>query len=229
MLFSSAVSHLRQQWIGAVALFLVVAGGTAYAANTVFSTDIVDGQVKTVDLATGAIVTAKIADGAVTSAKVLDGTLQGRDVADNSLKGADIDESSLAGVGGGSMQASRNVASGTFVPDKCPATTATFCSGWFYQYEPSERLTFFKDASGIVHLQGQAFCFSDYPPQCAYGNEIFVLPTGFRPAGQLWFDTDGTGHTRAVVEIAANGMVSLRSGDPTGHLEFSGISFRPAS
>ena len=228
-MFSSAVSHLRQQWLGAVALFLVVAGGTAYAANTVFSTDIVDGQVKTSDLGALAVTSGKLADDAVTGGKVKNASLTGSDVADNSLKGADIDESSLAGIGGGSMEARRNVAPGTYVPDKCPATTATFCSGWFYQYEPSERLTFFKDASGMVHLQGQAFCFADYPPQCAYGNEIFVLPTGYRPAGQLWFDTDGTGHTRAVVEIAANGMVSLRSGDPTSHLEFSGISFRPAS
>jgi hypothetical protein len=91
-----ALAHLRAQWMGALALFLVVAGGTAYAANTVFSGDIVDGQVKTVDLGGGAVVTAKIADGAITSAKVLDATLQGRDVLDNSLKGADIDESTLA-------------------------------------------------------------------------------------------------------------------------------------
>ena len=33
------------------AVFLVLGGGTAYAANTVFSTDIVDGEVKTADLA----------------------------------------------------------------------------------------------------------------------------------------------------------------------------------
>jgi len=37
--------------MAALALFLVVAGGTAYAANTVFSSDIVDGEVRNPDLA----------------------------------------------------------------------------------------------------------------------------------------------------------------------------------
>src|SRR5262245_4780857 len=84
-------AHLRHQWMGALALFLVLAGGTAYSANTVFSSDIVDGQVKTPDLA----------GGAVTSEKVADQGLRGRDVLDNTLKGADIDESTLSNVGGG--------------------------------------------------------------------------------------------------------------------------------
>ena len=65
--------------------------GTAYAANTVFSSDIVDGQVKTPDLD----------GGAVTSEKVADQSLLGRDVFDNTLKGADIDESTLSSIGGG--------------------------------------------------------------------------------------------------------------------------------
>jgi hypothetical protein len=39
--------------MAALALFLVIAGGTAYAANTVFSSDIVDGEVKVADLGTG--------------------------------------------------------------------------------------------------------------------------------------------------------------------------------
>jgi hypothetical protein len=69
----------------------VLTGGTAYAANTVFSSDIVDGQVKTADLD----------GGAVTSEKVADQTLLGRDVFDNTLKGSDIDESTLSSIGGG--------------------------------------------------------------------------------------------------------------------------------
>ena len=56
------------------------ASGTAYAANTVFSSDIVDGQVKTADLD----------GGAVTSEKVAGESLLGRDVFDNTLKGADM-------------------------------------------------------------------------------------------------------------------------------------------
>jgi hypothetical protein len=39
--------------MAALALFVALSTGGAYAANTVFSTDIVDGEVKTPDLATG--------------------------------------------------------------------------------------------------------------------------------------------------------------------------------
>jgi hypothetical protein len=73
------------------AVFLGLSTGGAYAANTIFSEDIVDGQVKTQDLD----------GGAVTSEKVKDNTLAGRDVLDNTLKGADIDESTLSSIGGG--------------------------------------------------------------------------------------------------------------------------------
>ena len=94
-------SSIRDQWMGALALLLVLASGTAYAANTVLSTDIVDGQVKTLDLANGAVTVAKIADGSITGDKLKDGTVQSRDVLDNTLKGADIDESTLSNVAGG--------------------------------------------------------------------------------------------------------------------------------
>lgn len=94
-MFSTRIRELiRQQWAGLIALFLVLTGGSAYAldgSNTVFSDDIVNGEVKTVD----------VAGGAVTTDKVQDETLKGRDVLDNSLKGVDIDESTLSSIGGG--------------------------------------------------------------------------------------------------------------------------------
>ena len=60
------ITHLKHHVVGYLALFLVLSSGTAYAANTVFSTDIVNGQVKSVD------------------------------VADNGLSGTDIAESTLS-------------------------------------------------------------------------------------------------------------------------------------
>ena len=95
------VGAVRDQWMGALALFIVLAAGTAQAADTVFSTDIVDGQVKTVDLAGAAVTSDRLAAGAVTTDKIKDGAIQGRDVLDNNLKGADIDESTLSNIGGG--------------------------------------------------------------------------------------------------------------------------------
>jgi hypothetical protein len=94
-----------------LALFVALGGTSAYAANTIFSSDIVDGEVKAADLGAGAVTnpklkasavsTDKLAGGAVTSDKVRDNNLAGRDVLDNSLKGADIDESTLSSIGGG--------------------------------------------------------------------------------------------------------------------------------
>ena len=52
-----------------IALFVALSTGAAYAANTVFSTDIVNGEVKTADLDGSAVTTGKIANGAVTTAK----------------------------------------------------------------------------------------------------------------------------------------------------------------
>ena len=64
---------------------LVVALGPAvHAANTVFSTDIVDGEVKTVDLGNSAVTHAKLAPNSVQSVNVVDKSLTAADI-----KGAD--------------------------------------------------------------------------------------------------------------------------------------------
>lgn len=67
---SRVLGHLRSQWAGLLSLFLVIAGGTAYAANTIGSSDIINGEVKSVD----------IGNNQVQSVDVRDGTLSGADV-----------------------------------------------------------------------------------------------------------------------------------------------------
>ncbi len=123
--------YLRQNAIGCVALFLVLTGGTAQAldgSNTVFSDDIVNGEVTSADIAASSVTTGKIANGQVIAAdvaddslrseeifdgtiqaidvafgtlrgdEILDGTIGGADLADSDVTGADIDESSLGEV-----------------------------------------------------------------------------------------------------------------------------------
>jgi hypothetical protein len=80
-----------------IALFVALGGTTAYAANTVFSTDIVDGQVKTADLGGLAVSSSKLGDNAVTPTKVANNSLLGSDVHDDTLTGADIAEGTLKG------------------------------------------------------------------------------------------------------------------------------------
>jgi hypothetical protein len=101
-------SLVRHQWAGLIALFLVLTGGSAYAldgTNTVFSDDIVNGEVKEADVGQGAvaspelkndsIVAGDVAPNSLTSPRIADGSLTGADVSNNSLKGADVDESTL--------------------------------------------------------------------------------------------------------------------------------------
>jgi len=88
-----------------LALFLALSTGTAYAADTIFSTDIVDGEVKNPDLASNAVTTGKIGSGqvrvadlgagAVSTDKVLDGSLNGADIQDESLTSADLGTNSV--------------------------------------------------------------------------------------------------------------------------------------
>jgi hypothetical protein len=68
-----------------LAVLLVIGGGGAYAANTVFSSDIVDGEVRNRDLDANSVQTGKVANN----------NLTGIDIADGSLTGSDVDESTL--------------------------------------------------------------------------------------------------------------------------------------
>jgi hypothetical protein len=85
----TTVAHLRAQWMGALALFLVIAGGTAYASNTVFSTDIVDGEVRAADIGTGEVLSTDLRNNQIRSADVRDDTSP-----NGGLTGADIKDQS---------------------------------------------------------------------------------------------------------------------------------------
>jgi hypothetical protein len=68
------IDLIKGNAVACLALFVAL-GGSAYAANTVFSTDIVDGQVKSVDIGTSEVLGVDVAFD----------TLTGADIAENSL------------------------------------------------------------------------------------------------------------------------------------------------
>lgn len=78
-------SHIRHNAVAYVALFFALGGTSAYAANTVFSDDIVDGEVKAQDLGPSSVRTGKIADGHVRTADVLDNDLTRDDLGPSSV------------------------------------------------------------------------------------------------------------------------------------------------
>ena len=57
-----------------LALVIAVAGGTAYAADTVFSSDIVDGEVKSVDIGNSQVVSADVRNGVLNDEDIAQGT-----------------------------------------------------------------------------------------------------------------------------------------------------------
>jgi hypothetical protein len=85
-----------------LALVIAIGTGGAYAANTVFSTDIVDGEVKAADIGTAAVQTGEIGNNQIRSEDVRDDTLSGGGLIDNdirnaSLTGSDVAQESLSG------------------------------------------------------------------------------------------------------------------------------------
>ena len=121
-------AHLRSNVVGYVAIFLFAMSATAIAlpgSNTVFTDDIVNGEVQSPDIGTNevtsadiangtvatqdmatdgvtnpdiaddAVGTAEIGDGEVTSADVFDASLTGVDLANNSVSGDDIQNETL--------------------------------------------------------------------------------------------------------------------------------------
>jgi hypothetical protein len=81
--------------MSSMAIFGVLATGTAYAANTVFSEDIVDGEVRTVDIARQAVVNNRLAANAVDSAKIADNTIQRSDIAAEGVASEEISNNGI--------------------------------------------------------------------------------------------------------------------------------------
>jgi hypothetical protein len=81
-----------------IAVFLVLSGGTAVAlngANTVFSDDIVNGEVKADDIGSNAVRSGKIADGGVQGVDILDGAVDSPDILDGAVSNNDVRKNAI--------------------------------------------------------------------------------------------------------------------------------------
>jgi hypothetical protein len=85
--------HLRGNVVGYVALFCFAMSGTAVAldgSNTVFSDDIVNGEVKSADIGTSEVTSPDIANGTVVSVDIGPGGVDTADVADDAIHNEQI-------------------------------------------------------------------------------------------------------------------------------------------
>ena len=89
-------SHLTYaNVVATVALVLAGGGGVAYAANTVFSEDIVDGEVKVADIANNAVRTTHIGTGQVLSADLATDSVEGAEIAADAIHASDLAHDSV--------------------------------------------------------------------------------------------------------------------------------------
>jgi len=223
--------HLRHQWMGAVALFLVLSSGTAYAVtqidrNSVKSKHIVNGQVKS------------------------------SDVEDDGVTGVDIDESSLDSVpSAGDAGTLDNKDSTDFAPagseDWQPAAlrNGSLSQDFPGQYGPQQwcywtnygnghtQAAYFRDAAGVVHLKGLVKANNGSLATCADPVQEFMvpildLPAGYRPS-ERWLVPTVSANKPGRIDVMPNGKVQIESGFPAwgdalNWVSLDGISFRCA-
>jgi hypothetical protein len=214
--------------VSTLALFLVVAGGSALAAN-----QLAKNSVGTKQLKNNAVTTAKIANGAVTGAKIQTSTLGTVPSATNASHAASADTAGHA-TSAGSADHAASADHATSADTATLATNASSLGGapaGAYartELEPVHvvgatgqpgfesgcanggtfgPVGFYKDPFGIVHLQG-------YLVGCTEGEPAFTLPPGFRPpTTESVVLVDGTGNTSSgLVRVDTDGTVHLFGG-----------------
>jgi hypothetical protein len=121
-------------------------------------------------------------------------------------------------------------ASSCFAPGLGTSVVDEFCrtspdSAWTNYGGAYERVGYYKDLAGIVHLQGSA-----KKQGSSTGQIVFVLPVGYRPAASQVFTViaGAAPGTLGFVEIQANGNVERSVPQGNDYLSLDGITFRAA-
>ena len=219
--------HIRSNIAAYVALFLLLAGGTAYAthpggANTISSGDIINDQVTAPDIAPAAVTAGRLGANSVNSARVSANAATGDDVAEATLElgAAPWDE-----VGDGDGPAFRGY------------SHLGLDQVWENFDGVHNTVAFRRDQLGFVHLKGlfkftpvpDCFCVLADNPASPW--EVFTLPPGYRPAATESHITLQNGR-RAGVDVNSFGQVILELiNTPMGKGEWAsldGVSFRCA-
>jgi hypothetical protein len=166
--------------VSTLALFLVIAGGTALAAalpkNSVTSKTVKDESLKARDLQSDSVDGSEIVEGAVDTAEVEDNGLIGADITDKTLTGNDVDESSLGRVpsallGGLGRHATRNPA--------CDPESLTFVT--------CVSVSFFVPAQARVLLIGSVKADTETDSDTGIGNcRLFTDQTGTFSASEVF-------------------------------------------
>jgi hypothetical protein len=194
--------------VSTLALFLVLAGGSAFAASHLAKNSVGTKQIKS-----DAVTTAKIKDGAVTGSKVRVSTLGTVPSAASASHATSADtatranDATHANSADSATQASNAISLGgapasAYARTELEAVHVVGTAGEpaFEHGCSGSAVGFYKDPFGVVHLQG-------FLGGCIEGQSAFILPVGFRPpTTEGIFEVDGTSNT-------TSGLVLV---DPSG-------------
>jgi len=223
------MNHLRRKAtyanvVSTLALFLVLAGGSAFAASQLAKNSVGTTQIKN-----NAITAAKIKKEAVTGSKLKVSTLGTVPSATNASHAGSADTATHATSADTAGQASNANSLGgapasAYAKNELEAVHVVGAAG-----QPTFEhgcinpgtfgpVGFYKDPFGIVHLQG-------FLASCTEGRSAFTLPVGFRPpAPESLIVVDGISNTTSgLVQIDPSGSV-VPFGSGSGSL--NSVSFR---
>jgi hypothetical protein len=214
--------HLRTNVVGYLALFLAVSGGTAYAlggSNTVFSDDIVDGEVLSADIRTNNVRADDIQGNAVSSSKLDSGAVQSVDVRDNSLTGTDIDEATL---GTARVVARARGASDVPVPPSGSSPYPLTGGAWTQRADESDRELY----GTVTYTQAGAPCNSSAGGFSLPVSSVvkFEIPGGQNLFAGVPTTADGTQTTRGF-SISTDDF--FEPGAPTSRTMTATVSLSP--
>ncbi len=183
---SRVLAHLRGNLVAYIALFVALGTGTAMAANTVFSTDIVNGEVKSAD----------ILDEDVRTVDILNGAVQTSDIRNDDIRSVDVrdDSSSGGGLNGADLTAASQRSSATYETPAADGSKTELTSA-----------TITPQATGHVSASLRGFC--NFSPGLVTAGKFYNLIFDLSPTLAGAFDAvevDNWG----VVGMSGNGSGS---------------------
>jgi hypothetical protein len=199
-----------------IAVFIAL-GGSAYAATQLAKNSVGSKQLKK-----NAVTAAKVKNEAITAAKVKKGTLTGTQINASTL--GTVPTANSAQTAQTAQTANALSAAEQWHQVGAPGEPQLLNS-W-----QSEKLAFYKDHEGVVHLRGEA---TDGKPQ----KPIFELPPGYRPGSRTFLEFAvpcspcSIGET-GVAGVAGEDLIGVADGAvvaPEGatlSVSLSGITFR---
>lgn len=212
-----------------LALTIVLSMGTAYAANTVRSKDIVNGQVKTVDLHSDAVDSSKVANGtlgvgdlgsnSVGSDELQTDSVDATEIADSSIDGGEIVNESMTS----SDLASNSVGTSEVVDGSVTGIDiagSTITGSDIASNSVSTADLVGTDVSGAITLgsgavpQGRCNNYRISVPGAVFNQAVIITARGPLPAGVIlygvWVRADDD-VTMAVCNFTGDTFPSLQS------------------